>query len=63
MFEPRIRIRKGLYDEVKRTAAARGYASAEEFVAHALEKAVREDREAVAEEEVRKRLKGLGYLE
>ena len=41
---------------------AAGYATPEEFVMHAVEKALAEIEEADSDEAVRERLKGLGYL-
>ena len=62
MFEPRIKISKHLYDELAKAAVAQGYSSTDEFVQHVLEKASLGAKEAESEEEVKKRLKGLGYL-
>ena len=62
MFRPSIKLEKGLFARVKRYADLAGYSSADEFVTHVLEKAVAElDRED-SEDEIRKKLKGLGYL-
>lgn len=63
MFKPKVAIRKGLYEELKAIAKAKGYSSVDEFVIHLLEKAAAEGRETVDEERVRQTLKGLGYLE
>ncbi len=62
MFGPRIKLSKELYEKVKRYAAAAGYATPDEFVAHALEKELAPLEDADSEEEIRQRLKGLGYL-
>jgi len=66
MFGNKIKIEDDLYEKVKKCSAAAGYASVDEFVAHVLEKEVGKilgpgDRDP--EEEVRKRLQGLGYIE
>lgn len=63
MFEPKIKVDRGLYETLKRAAQIAGYSSVDEFVTHILEKAAAEVQEAQSEEEVRKRLQGLGYLE
>jgi len=63
MFGHRIKIPDELYERLRQAAQAAGYASVEEFVLHILEKATAEVEDAHSEEEVRKRLKGLGYLE
>lgn len=62
MFGPKIKISKQLQDDLAKAAAAQGYSSTDEFVIHVLEKAVQEVKESASEEEVKKRLKGLGYL-
>ena len=63
MFGTRkVVLSKDLYDKVKKVAEAAGYSSVEEFVIHVLEKTVADVDESLAEEEVRKRLQGLGYL-
>lgn len=63
MFGPKIKIDNGLYEKLKEVAKARGYSSAEEFAVHVLEQAVAGSEEDVSEEEVKKRLQGLGYIE
>jgi len=62
MSSPKIRISRGLYEKLKTAAETKGYSSADEFALHILEKAAAEAEEAASEEEVRKRLQGLGYL-
>lgn len=63
MFGHKIKLSKGLYEKLEKVARAKGYSSTEEFVLHTLEKAVADVDEALSEDEVRERLKGLGYLE
>ena len=63
MFRPKVRIEKELYARLKRVAEAAGYSSVDEFIRHALEKAAAAVEEADSEEEVKKRLQGLGYLD
>lgn len=63
MFEPKIKVDRGLYETLKRASQIAGYSSVDEFVTHILEKAAAEVQEAQSEEEVRKRLQGLGYIE
>ncbi len=63
MFGPKIKLDRDLYERVKRCAEMAGYSSPEEFLRHTLEKAVAAIEEADSEEEVRKRLQGLGYLD
>ena len=58
----RIALDKDLLDKVKRYAELSGYSSVEEFIAHVLEKQIAHLEDAATEEEIKKRLKGLGYL-
>jgi len=62
MFGKKIRLGAELYEKVKRYSETAGYSSVEEFVAHALEKEIARFEDADSEEEIRKRLKGLGYI-
>jgi len=62
MFGPKIKLDKALYDQVKKISEIAGYSSVDEFVTHALEKEIAQLGEADSEEEIKKRLKGLGYI-
>lgn len=57
-----VRLDKHLYARIKRVADAAGYSSVDEFVIHALEKELKQLEDAGSEEELKKRLKGLGYI-
>ena len=59
----KIAIDKTLWERVERVAKQAGYASVEEFVIHTLEQNVRHIEEAKDEDDVRERLKGLGYID
>ena len=58
----RITLDKALLARAKRYADSAGYSSVEEFVTHVLEKQMAHLDDAASEEEIKKRLKGLGYL-
>lgn len=58
----RITLDRALLAKVRRCAELSGYSSAEEFITHTLEKEIAHLEAAATEEEVKKRLKGLGYL-
>jgi hypothetical protein len=62
---PKLQIDRELYLRAEACARKRGYSSVDEFIAHLLELALREQEETSAEEAaaVEKRLKGLGYIE
>jgi metal-responsive CopG/Arc/MetJ family transcriptional regulator len=62
VFGSRVKLDKNLLARVKRYSDMAGYSSMEEFISHALEKELAVLEEADSEEEVRKRLKGLGYI-
>lgn len=59
---PKVKLSRDLYDKIKRYATIAGYSSIEEFVAHALEKEMKKLEGTESEEEIKKRLRGLGYI-
>jgi hypothetical protein len=63
MFSPKIKIDKDLYERVVAAAARAGYSSADEFIIHILEREVKGAGESEKLEEVKKQLRGLGYIE
>ena len=63
MFEhTKVRLEKSLVAKVRRYAEIAGYSSPEEFITHALEKELAKLEGADSEEEIKKRLRGLGYI-
>lgn len=62
MGSAKIRIDKDLHAKVKKLAEMAGYSSADEFVAHCLEREIARLEEGETEEEIKKKLKGLGYI-
>jgi hypothetical protein len=58
----KIRLDKELLNKIRRYASIAGYSSTEEFITHALEKELAKLEGADSEEEIRKRLRGLGYI-
>jgi len=58
----KIKLDGELWDRVKKAADAAGYSSPEEFVTHVLEKELSALDGAEDEEEIKKRLQGLGYI-
>jgi metal-responsive CopG/Arc/MetJ family transcriptional regulator len=58
-----IKLKKDLLQKVERVAAAAGYSSPEEFIEHVLEREIAKLEEAQADEEIARRLKGLGYID
>ena len=62
MFGGNVKLDKDLLARVKKYAGIAGYSSVEEFITHALEKELAKLEDAGSEEEIKKRLKGLGYI-
>ena len=58
----KVKIDNELFEKVKKYSEIAGYSSVEEFVHHALEKEVSQLDDAGDEDEVRKKLQGLGYI-
>lgn len=58
-----IKLDKDLFERVKRCADAAGYSSPQEFVQHVLEKELSSIEEGESDEEILKKLQGLGYIE
>ena len=62
MAQDKIKIERTMLDKVRKYAEMSGYSSVEEFVTHMLEKEIAKIEEADSEDEIKKRLKGLGYI-
>ncbi|MBN1867855.1 hypothetical protein JW916_11230 [Candidatus Sumerlaeota bacterium] len=62
MFGSRVKIDKTLLEKVKKYSAIAGYSSVEEFIAHALEKEIAQLDGSDSDEEIKKKLRGLGYI-
>lgn len=62
MGTAKIKIDKDLFNRIKKYADIAGYSSVDEFIVHALEKELAKLEEADTEEEIKKKLQGLGYL-
>ncbi|MBM4268406.1 MAG: hypothetical protein FJ144_17645 [Deltaproteobacteria bacterium] len=57
-----IKLDRDLFDRVKKIADIAGYATVEEFVAHVLEKEMIHFEDAKSDEDIRNKLRGLGYI-
>ena len=62
MWGSKVRIDKSLLEKATRYAQVAGYSSAEEFINHVVEKELAQLEDADSEEEIKKRMKGLGYI-
>jgi metal-responsive CopG/Arc/MetJ family transcriptional regulator len=62
MGKAKVKLDKDLMEKIKKYAKIAGYSSPEELITHCLEKELAKLEEADSEEEVKKKLKGLGYI-
>jgi metal-responsive CopG/Arc/MetJ family transcriptional regulator len=58
-----IKLKKDLLKKVSKVAAAGGYSSPEEFIEHVLEREIAKLEDAQSDEEIVRKLKGLGYID
>lgn len=59
----KVKVGKPLYERLAEIAGAGGYSSTEEFILHILEKEAAKFDDAADDAEVKKQLRGLGYIE
>ena len=57
-----VKLDRDLFERVKKIADVAAYATAEEFIAHVLEKEMIHFEDASNDEDIRSKLKGLGYI-
>lgn len=62
MGQAKVKIDKNLFERIKKYASLAGYSSPEEFITHCLEKELAKLDQTESEEEIKKKLKGLGYI-
>ena len=58
----KVKIDRDLHDRLRKVADVAGYATTEEFIAHVLEKEMLHFEGAASDDDLRKKLKGLGYI-
>ena len=58
----KVKLEKSIVERIRKYAEIAGYSSPEEFITHALEKELAQLEDVEDEEEIKKRLKGLGYM-
>ncbi len=63
MFSGTIKLKKEMSQRVERCAKAGGYSSAQEFVEHIIERELAKLEDAQTDEDIVKKLKGLGYID
>ena len=57
-----VKLEKDLVNRIEKYSRIAGYSSPAEFITHAVEKELLLLEDADSEEEIRKRLQGLGYI-
>lgn len=57
-----VKLDKDLLEKVKKYSELAGYSSPTEFIQHALEKEIAQLEDSKSEEEIKKKLQGLGYI-
>ena len=58
----KVKLDRDLLERIQRYSKIAGYSSPTEFVTHAVEKELALLEDADSEEEIRRRLRGLGYI-
>jgi len=58
-----IKLAPELWERVKKVSAAAGYSSPQEFVEHVLDRELKKVEDSASDEEIVKKLQGLGYLD
>ncbi|MBI5376069.1 MAG: hypothetical protein HZA77_11585 [Candidatus Schekmanbacteria bacterium] len=58
----KIKLDSELLKKVKKYSDIAGYSSVEEFITHAIEKELAALEDSDSEEEIKKKLQGLGYI-
>lgn len=59
---PKIKLDKELFERLKKASEVAGYSSVDEFVVHILEKELAGLDDGATDEEIKKKLEGLGYI-
>ena len=58
----KVKIDRDLMDRIRKVADVAGYVTPEEFVIHVLEKEMLHFEDAGSDDDIRDKLKGLGYI-
>ena len=62
MATTKVKLDKELVENAKKYAEIAGYSSTEEFISHTLESAISQLEESESAEDLKEKLKGLGYI-
>jgi hypothetical protein len=58
----KVKLDKDLLARLKKVSDTAGYATVEEFITHVLEKELQQFADAQSDEDIKNKLKGLGYI-
>jgi hypothetical protein len=58
----KVKVDRDLFDRIRKVADVAGYATTEEFIEHVLEKEMLHFEDAGTDDDIRKKLTGLGYI-
>ena len=58
----KVRLDKDLVQRLKRVSDTAGYATVEEFITHILEKELKHFEGSESDEDIKNKLRGLGYI-
>ncbi len=59
---PKIKLDRAVYERAQQVADIAGYATVEEFVTHIIERELQNFEDAQSDEDIKKKLQGLGYI-
>jgi metal-responsive CopG/Arc/MetJ family transcriptional regulator len=59
---PKIKLDKDLLARLKKVSDTAGYATVDEFITHILEKELQHFEDAESDEDIKNKLRGLGYI-
>ncbi|MHC5209127.1 MAG: ribbon-helix-helix domain-containing protein [Planctomycetota bacterium] len=57
-----MKLEKDLLERLKKVSDTAGYATVEEFITHILEKELQQFEDAQSDEDIKNKLRGLGYI-
>ena len=60
--DDKVKLDKDLLARLKKVSDTAGYATVEEFITHVLEKELQQFADAASDEDIKNKLKGLGYI-
>ncbi len=59
---PKVKLDKDVYERAKKVADVAGYATVDEFITHVVERDLQDFEDTESDEDIKKKLQGLGYI-